>query len=236
MPQKRTLSKTRFVLATGCATKLYYTGKADYIDRSKTDTFLQSLAEGGFQVGALARLMYPGGSMLDTGSLDERAQETARLLLQDHVVIYEAVIAWNDLLVIVDVLTKRGNRVELREVKAKSYDHAEHGDLRNGNGTNFQAQFLPYLLDVAFQQYVLASAHPGLSVHPYLVFADKSKAATVDGLNGLFRIVRLSDNRTEVSRAAGRRSVPARRLHPGRGGCAAAGRRHPEWHAPIGRR
>jgi len=44
------LTKSRFMLALGCATKLYYKGKAEYVNSSVDDSFLQALAEGGFQV------------------------------------------------------------------------------------------------------------------------------------------------------------------------------------------
>ena len=55
------LTKSRFKLATECPRKLYYTGRRDYANTRSDDEFLQSLAEGGYQVGELARLMFPGG-------------------------------------------------------------------------------------------------------------------------------------------------------------------------------
>ncbi len=44
-----------------CETKLFYTGKAEYADHKKDDPFLSALAEGGFQVGEMAKLYFPGG-------------------------------------------------------------------------------------------------------------------------------------------------------------------------------
>lgn len=55
------LTKSRFKLATECPRKLYYTGKPEYANTRSDDEFLQSLAEGGYQVGELAKLMFPGG-------------------------------------------------------------------------------------------------------------------------------------------------------------------------------
>ena len=52
----RYLTKSRFVLAVECETKLFYTGKTEYADRKKEDPFLAALAEGGFQVGEMAKL------------------------------------------------------------------------------------------------------------------------------------------------------------------------------------
>ena len=47
----RYLTKSRFKLAMECPTKLYYTGKGEYINQDLDDPFLLALAEGGFQVG-----------------------------------------------------------------------------------------------------------------------------------------------------------------------------------------
>jgi len=56
------------------------------------DPFLEKLAEGGYQVGELAKCMHPGG--IDVVSLDaaEAIAETTALLQQDNVVIFEAIV------------------------------------------------------------------------------------------------------------------------------------------------
>jgi len=46
----RYLTKSRFKQALDCPTKLYYTKKSEYVNNQQTDTFLESLAQGGFQV------------------------------------------------------------------------------------------------------------------------------------------------------------------------------------------
>ena len=55
----RYLTKSRFKQALDCPTKLYYTKKSEYVNNQQTDTFLESLAQGGFQVEELARMNYP---------------------------------------------------------------------------------------------------------------------------------------------------------------------------------
>ena len=63
-----------------------------FVDTSSEDTFLEALAEGGFQVGELAKLYFPEGVEVD--SLDsERASKTTKTLLEnDNVTIFEAAI------------------------------------------------------------------------------------------------------------------------------------------------
>ena len=51
----RYLTKSRYKLGLECPTKLYYTGKSEYANQNIDDTFLLALADGGFQVGELAK-------------------------------------------------------------------------------------------------------------------------------------------------------------------------------------
>lgn len=184
----RYLTKSRFKLAAECPRKLYYTGKKHYLDRSIDDSFLAALAEGGYQVGELACLIHPNGVRVD--DLDHQAAlaKTAELLLQDEVTIFEAAIAVRTLFVRVDVLRKRGTRIEIIEVKAKSYSAKKDGDFKGAKG-QLKSDFLPYLQDVAFQRYVAEEALPGHQVHAFLMLVDKEQSSTVDGLNQLFKVV-----------------------------------------------
>ena len=63
----RYLTKSRFKLAVECPTKLFYTGKRDeYRDQMVEDDFLAILAEGGYQVGELAKKRYPDEKNMET--------------------------------------------------------------------------------------------------------------------------------------------------------------------------
>ncbi len=65
-PSPRRDSKSRFSLALECPTKLFYIGEKEYANQSLEDSFLAALAEGGFQVGELAKQYFPGGHQIDT--------------------------------------------------------------------------------------------------------------------------------------------------------------------------
>ncbi len=60
----RYITKSRFKLALQCPTKIYYDGKPEYANQKLEDTFLLALADGGFQVGELAKCYFPGGHVL----------------------------------------------------------------------------------------------------------------------------------------------------------------------------
>ena len=82
MPSPRYLTKSRFKLALDCPTKLYYTRKREYENKSDSDSFLEALAQGGFQVEELARMDYPEGYTIlgDDYNYQFLAEKTTTLL------------------------------------------------------------------------------------------------------------------------------------------------------------
>jgi len=103
--EQRPLTKSLFKLALECPRKLDYASKPhEYFDASSQDAFLAKLAEGGYQVGELAKLMFPGG--IDLSQLDqtEQLRLTRELLQRDCVVIFEAAIESEGLFARVDIL------------------------------------------------------------------------------------------------------------------------------------
>jgi len=184
------LTKSRFKIALSCPTKLYYNDNADYENQKKEDKFMEALAEGGYQVGALAKCYFPGGHDISDMGYDTPLQKTNELLKQERVTIFEAAIRYNNCFIRVDILEKNGNNINLIEVKAKSYDGNSHITIAGG--------WNDYLQDVAFQKYVTQQAFPHYNVKAYLMLADKSKAASVTGLNQKFLLKKNFDGRIAV--------------------------------------
>lgn len=182
------LTKSRFRLGLECATKLYYADRPAYENKNLQDPFLNMLADGGIQVGALARVMYPAGVVVDATSPDAQLKQTAELLTLDEVTIFEATVCIDGFLARVDVLRKLGDDIDLIEVKASSYDSNKHSFVGKKGGV--LADFKTHLRDVAFQVLVFERCHPRFRVRPFLMLADKTKRASVDGLNQCFRVSR----------------------------------------------
>ena len=196
MPSPRYLTKSRFKLAAECPTKLFYTGKEKlYRNTKQEDSFLAMLADGGYQVGELAKCYYPEGIEVTAIEHEEALAQTAQLLQREQVIIFEAAIRHGDLFVRIDVLIKDGNQFQLIEIKAKSYNSAtpeilgRRGDLLTG--------MRPYIEDVAFQAYVFRAEWPQAHLKTYLMMPDKAVASSIDGLNQLFKIQRVG-NRSKV--------------------------------------
>ena len=182
-------TKSRFKTCLDCPAKLYYQDRDTQYDNSKKeDSFLEALAEGGYQVGELAKLYYPGGHNIADRGYDVPLEKTNELLKNENVVIFEAAIKYKNFFIRVDILEKKGNIINLIEVKSKSF---------NGEKPDFKLED-PYIQDVAFQTFVMKKAFPHWQIDSFLMLADKSKAATVNGLNQMFRLIKESAERTSV--------------------------------------
>ncbi|PKM89161.1 MAG: DUF2779 domain-containing protein [Firmicutes bacterium HGW-Firmicutes-12] len=193
----RYLTKSRFKLALECPTKIYYDGKPEYANQKIEDPFLLALADGGFQVGELAKHYFPGGHEIVTKDYNDALNQTNELLKQDMVIIYEAAVRFENLFIRTDILIKNKDHIELVEVKAKSFDGAGEQDFLNKNGS-ISSSWQPYLYDVAFQKYVVECAFPDYSIFAYLMMADKKAICPTNGLNQKFRFVKDENGRKNI--------------------------------------
>lgn len=192
----RTLSKSDFKLAQSCITKLYYRENR-YPESSDDNPYLTMLAEGGYMVEQLARLMFPDGMELEYGR-DAVAdwEATRRQLEQDHVTLFEATLLSGRKLARVDIMVKRGNHFDLIEVKSKSMDGDDLDDGPEGpfRGRRkpfaIRAPWRPYLEDVGYQTQLLRDLYPDAEIVPHLLVVDRSKTTSIEGLPGMFTIRR----------------------------------------------
>lgn len=192
MSKKRYLTKSKFSVAFECPRKLFYIDKENiYANRKLTDPFLEALAEGGYQVGELAKYYFPGGHNINTLDKKKALQETNELLKQDNVVIYEAAITSNGFFLRADILVKNGKNIKLIEVKSKSIKKSKLEELR-------KKEFEPYLYDIAFQKYVAQYFFNDYMVNAYLMLVDKDSVCPTDNLNQKFKVIKNKKNYKEV--------------------------------------
>jgi len=198
--EQRFLTKSRFKLASECPTKLFYTKKDEYADLSKDDTFLEALAQGGYQGGEFAKGLYPGGTDIETLNTQAALERTNTCLQAENALVFEAAIQYENFFIRVDILRKRGDTFELIEVKAKSYDPGKGPDqFISTRGGGLIKAWRPYLEDVAFQKWVVERAFPDKSVTAALMLVDKTSVCDVHGLNQKFKIRRDKNGMPSVS-------------------------------------
>lgn len=182
----RYLTKSRFALALECPTKLEYKDDPGFANAKLENDFLLALAEGGHQVGALAKCLFPGGVEVDAVGHDDQVALTQALLQSDEITLFEAAVRVDRLFIRTDLLRKTGNVIELYEVKAKGFDPADPRIMGKKGG--FLADMKPYLYDVAFQRHVLRKAFPGMLIRSHLVMPNKSVICEEAGLAQRLRI------------------------------------------------
>jgi hypothetical protein len=208
--KKRYLTKSRFKMALECPTKLHYAVVGNgYFDKNKNNDFLQALADGGNQVGELAKFKYhsdPIGADITVETLEYVPaidQTKAKLRQPGRVVIAEAALLNEPFFVRVDILIHDtdAKTIDLIEVKSKSVTDTDIINRFKNTRGEFEGSWLPYLYDVTFQAEVARLNFPGYEIRPKLLLLDSAQTCDKDGLHQLFQIVEKTDPLTGRTKA-----------------------------------
>lgn len=99
-------TKSAFKVALTCPRQLYYYNDEKYENQNNDDSFLQALAEGGFQVGELAKIYCDVNEDIKSLDYNTSLEKTKELLKEDSVNIAEAAFCYKNYFVRVDILKK----------------------------------------------------------------------------------------------------------------------------------
>lgn len=189
------LTKSDFIAARNCPTKLFYR-KQHYPSLLQEDEYLQFLAQGGYVVETIAKLLHPEG--YDVGKCADPEVAFARtmeaLASAENITVFEATLISGNKLARVDILKKIGGVLQIIEVKSRSIDSTKSGDPFRGTRGAIKPEWQPYLTDVAFQVHVAEEVFPAAVVEPALCLVDKSLRATN---NSTFECFELSPARDD---------------------------------------
>lgn len=189
MSSMSALSKSDFLLAQTCPAKLYYK-KMGYPSILDDDEYLQFLADGGYMIEKIAKLLHPGGvEMGFSHGAAAAVEQTLRALQADTVTLFEATLTYGNLFARMDILKKQGDAFDLIEVKAKLRDSTDADDGFRGKRGGIKSEWRPYLEDVTFQTIILKKLFPAARITPYLCLPDKSKTTTIDLIFDDFKLI-----------------------------------------------
>lgn len=200
---RKHLTKSIFKVGLECPRKLFYHKKpAEYFNGKDEDPFLESLAQGGYQVGALAQLKYPGGIEIKEREYAAAAEETQKYLSQENAVLFEAAFLKDHFYVRADISIKAGDNLRIIEVKSKSFESDDNEAFLSPQKSKpgapkLYANWIPYIYDLTFQVYVARLNYPNLKVSASMMLLDKTASANDDGLHQLF-LVKKSGRSKEV--------------------------------------
>lgn len=183
------LTKSDFIAARACATKLFYR-KERYPSRSNEDEYLKFLSEGGYVVETVAKLLEPEGVEVGCDDLPEACfgRTMEALASAENITLFEATLIAGNKLARIDILKKTGSVLKLIEVKSKSIDSTKSADPFRGKRGNIKPDWEPYLADVAFQVFVAEELFPSAVVEPALCLVDKARRATNDSIFSSFEL------------------------------------------------
>lgn len=206
------LTKSLFTTSLGCPRKLYYATHKELYDNTNADNdFMRSLAEGGIQVGALARHYYFSKystferGYIETKDKDKALRETKALMAKQNAVIAEAAFEWNGCFVRVDILVKRGSTIQLIEVKSSSLHPEDEEKITTVTKRNeVNSGYRKYIYDLAFQKYVVENALDQ-EVEGFLMLINSEMPCDIDGLN---QMVRINTKTQEVDESGLRAYIP----------------------------
>ena len=103
------LTKSDFKVARTCPTKLYYK-KLRYPSRKDDDPYLRFLADGGYMVETMAKLLFKDGrEMGDWDKPDRAFAQTREAVLSGDVTLFEATVIHGLLMARLDILQRQGN-------------------------------------------------------------------------------------------------------------------------------
>lgn len=187
------LTKNDFLVARTCPTKLYYK-KFGYASILDDDPYREFLADGGYMVEAMAKLLFPDGREVGQWEEPMRAfQETRESLAGGDTTLFEATVVHENLLTRVDILQRQGAALHVIEVKSSSFNSETDGaNPFRGKKGGIASEWREYLEDIAFQTVVLQRAFPESKVVPFLCIVDKAKSATENATFDDFRVRRSS--------------------------------------------
>ncbi|HUJ10856.1 MAG TPA: DUF2779 domain-containing protein [Verrucomicrobiae bacterium] len=185
------LTKSDFIVARTCPTKLYYK-KMRYPSLLDDDPYMEFLADGGYMVEKMAKLLYPDGREIgDWDNPEKTFADTKAALSAANCTLFEATVISGRLLARHDILERFGKTLRLIEIKSTSVDTVEDGEnpFRGARG-GIDSGWRPYLEDVTFQVVVLRRAFPGYEIIPYLCVVDKAKESTINSTFDKFQLRR----------------------------------------------
>jgi hypothetical protein len=216
------LTKSDLKTARSCTTKLYYK-KLGYPTGDRVDAYTRILADGNFIITKIAHLLFPEGIYVSANlnseeSIANAVQETIAQLQKDDVVLFEPVLYAGHKLARADILIKKGDRIEIIEIRSKGFDSVAHENLvnyrslslfRNKKTGKVGGEWRYIIEDVAYQvgilQEMLTEYLPELKaeISPYLLVPDRAKTTAIDHLASYFQIQKSSTHRNSFSKFNG---------------------------------
>jgi len=114
------LSKSQYIRANQCLKSIWLCKKRPELREIQEEK--ESLFERGYDVGDLAKELFPGGVEIefDSNNFNEMINKTKELIKSGEKIIYEAAFSENGIFAMADILVKNDDGYEMYEVKSST--------------------------------------------------------------------------------------------------------------------
>ncbi|HKK45912.1 MAG TPA: DUF2779 domain-containing protein, partial [Balneolaceae bacterium] len=189
-------TKHLFRAGIECPTKLYYYSKG-YAQSRQTTPFIEHAIYNKELLKALLRSIYTNGVSVAEDSVEDAARETKELLKKQDVVLFNAIFEHRQMMARLPVAIKSGNELTAFHVQTKAFDSRKHR-LCNAKGTVY-SKWRRYILDFAYQLFLIRRQYPDFKIIPILVLPEKSGNAQEDNLPRLLQPFEMNTDLAHIS-------------------------------------
>ena len=199
-PSKKVPYFTKHLFRTGleCPTRLYYYAK-DYPENREALPFIAHYRYNKKQLTDLARCQFPKGIKIEAGSLENDFEETRKKLKKRKAVLFDPVFLYGRFMANIPILEKEGETVNAYHIQTKTFRRDKHS-ISDSQGRAY-SKWSNYVVDFAFQVYVISKCYPEWNIRPYFLLPAKYARAKKDHLHEVINRVK-----------AGRFSFPKSRI------------------------
>ncbi|WP_440998639.1 DUF2779 domain-containing protein [Fodinibius sp. SL11] len=172
-------SRHLFGAGLECPVKLYYY-RQGYPQNKQSRPFIEHAIYNKRLLTALARSVYSNGILVNEKQVTKASDKTAQFLQSDEVVVFDAVFEHQQMMARLPIVHKAGNQLTVFYIRTKAFDSRKHS-ITDAEG-QINSKWEKYLLDLAYQIYLVWKNWPKADIRAILVMPEKSSNAYTDDL------------------------------------------------------
>lgn len=173
-------TKHLFQAGLECPTKLFYKAES-YPENKQSLPFIEHAIYNKRLLKSLARSPWPEGILINNSNIEDAAGRTRRLLESDSVVLFDAIFTHKRMMAKLPIVVRSGNELTVYHIQLKAFNPKKK-QLINQHG-NIYSKWEDYLLQFAYQLYIIKQNHPGFGLNPVLVLPNKMETGQAGDLH-----------------------------------------------------
>ncbi|TYP94970.1 protein of unknown function(DUF2779) [Fodinibius salinus] len=175
------LTKHLFGAGIECPQKLFYYAR-QYPQNQGAVPFIRHAVFNKRLLKALVRSVFPQGVFVKEDSVSAANSQTNKLLEEGNRTIFDAVFAYEKMMARLPIVQRKDNELILFHLQTKVFD-SQHYSLTNQEG-KIRGKWQDYLLDFAYQAYLVQQWWPDMQLRTILVLPEKQGLAKENYLPG----------------------------------------------------